>query len=594
VTRGTPPTGGARARRPRSPAERLRLLVLATALAAGLVLVAAVVATALTPPPPAVGIGYLLLIAFGTLFADATLINLRIGHHVESYTWAEANLVLGLALVDPQHLVLLSLCLAVSNLFTGRSLVKTVHNTATHVVAVALGAATTHAIATPDWDEPGRSALALFAGVVVFFVSGTLLIKAAIALSQDLPFWPVCRRNAGMLLLVMCGNALVALVALRLARESVQLMLAVPAAFALAYLGYRGHLRVMQERKVWQHLEATSREMGGLDEQEIADVAIGRAATLLEADEIEVCLYRGPHGPDEVHAGGREGRRLVTSEHRQAASRFAVTTYRASEDSGGGGEETCVVVPLIGRQDQIGVLRVRFRAQVDLSRREQQLLRSYGHALSSNLDNARLYAAVREQAAQHEQAALHDPLTGLPNRALLHRQAAERMSVPGGGFAVLLLDLDGFKRINDVHGHATGDAVLCEVAERMRGAVRSSDVVCRLGGDEFAVLLSDPDVAEATAQRLQVLLEQPTQIGGRTFLVGASIGSARFPADGTAFADVLALADSQMYDAKAARKAQAGRAAGPFAPTLPLGPTSDAPGDVVQLPRPGPGLLRLP
>jgi diguanylate cyclase (GGDEF)-like protein len=125
----------------------------------------------------------------------------------------------------------------------------------------------------------------------------------------------------------------------------------------------------------------------------------------------------------------------------------------------------------------------------------------------------------------------HDALTGLPNRLLFAEFAlrAVQRAKEGEGFAVLLIDLDRFKAVNDTLGHSTGDALLCEVAARLRAAVREVDDVARMGGDEFAIVQVDsvqPQSAEILARRLVERLSSPYSIHGHVMAVGASIGIA--------------------------------------------------------------------
>jgi diguanylate cyclase (GGDEF)-like protein len=151
--------------------------------------------------------------------------------------------------------------------------------------------------------------------------------------------------------------------------------------------------------------------------------------------------------------------------------------------------------------------------------------------------------------------AYHDSLTDLPNRALFLdrlQQAVLRSHRDDKGLAVLLLDLDGFKEINDAHGHHAGDQVLQEVATRLRGALRASDTVARLGGDEFAVLLPATDVnrAELAARKVLHDLQHPFVADNRPLLVSASIGIAAVPWHASTSDEVLQNADSAMYLAK--------------------------------------------
>ncbi len=152
--------------------------------------------------------------------------------------------------------------------------------------------------------------------------------------------------------------------------------------------------------------------------------------------------------------------------------------------------------------------------------------------------------------------ALHDELTGLPNRALLWEYLSHRIELAGRrqtGFAVLFLDIDGFKAVNDSLGHAAGDQLLIDIALRLRAVLRSGDTAARVGGDEFVVLLDDVATQEAAmlvAVRISQALGEPYEIGGHRFIATASIGVAVGP-DGLATADgVVAAADSAMYDAK--------------------------------------------
>ena len=168
---------------------------------------------------------------------------------------------------------------------------------------------------------------------------------------------------------------------------------------------------------------------------------------------------------------------------------------------------------------------------------------------------ARAQAVDAADALQHQ--ALHDALTGLPNRALLHDRLAHTLHLVERGsssLALLLLDLDRFKVINDTLGHQAGDALLQQVAARMRNAVRSSDTVARLGGDEFALLLpgADRDGAVRATQTLLAALVAPMMLEGQTVHVGASIGVALAPAQGSEAGALLRHADVAMYVAKRA------------------------------------------
>ena len=156
--------------------------------------------------------------------------------------------------------------------------------------------------------------------------------------------------------------------------------------------------------------------------------------------------------------------------------------------------------------------------------------------------------------ARLQRLAFEDPLTGLANRALLHdhiEQAIATARRTAGTFAVLLIDLDRFKPINDLHGHATGDLVLCETAQRLQSATRAVDTVARLGGDEFVVLLGGGggrEEARLVVARIMQAVTAPLAM--HDLRLGISVGIAIYPDDGSDADQLLARADGAMYDAK--------------------------------------------
>jgi diguanylate cyclase (GGDEF)-like protein/PAS domain S-box-containing protein len=169
-------------------------------------------------------------------------------------------------------------------------------------------------------------------------------------------------------------------------------------------------------------------------------------------------------------------------------------------------------------------------------------------------------AVLRQNLDTLHHDAHHDALTGLPNRVLFEDRlelAVAEAARHGRRLAVLFVDLDGFKRINDVHGHAAGDAALFEVATRMARSLRASDTLARLHGDEFVVLL--PEIAaDADARTLAATLLEaiaaPIDIGGRSSSLTASVGVSVYPRDASDAGDLLRAADAAMYRAKAGGK----------------------------------------
>ncbi len=170
--------------------------------------------------------------------------------------------------------------------------------------------------------------------------------------------------------------------------------------------------------------------------------------------------------------------------------------------------------------------------------------------------------ALRDLTDRHSsEAALirmahHDPLTGLPNRLLLDKRLAESLAAgtpAGKSIAVLCLDLDGFKSVNDLHGHAAGDELLIQVARRLEAELREDDTLARLGGDEFVIVVPARSGShDALADRLVRTLGQPFVVAGQPVVVGASVGVALCPAHAQSGAELLRCADIAMYCAKEA------------------------------------------
>jgi diguanylate cyclase len=177
--------------------------------------------------------------------------------------------------------------------------------------------------------------------------------------------------------------------------------------------------------------------------------------------------------------------------------------------------------------------------------------------LQQQLEEVRTELALAlERERQATNLALHDGLTELPNRRYLSARLHDELREPNttvAGLVLLFIDLDGFKHVNDTHGHMMGDALLRVVAARLRHAVRSEDLVCRLGGDEFVLMLPSRLSQEQLTRLATQLLDTvtaPIQLGSAQVVIRPSIGIAVFPGDGHTPQALLHSADSAMYRAK--------------------------------------------
>lgn len=160
------------------------------------------------------------------------------------------------------------------------------------------------------------------------------------------------------------------------------------------------------------------------------------------------------------------------------------------------------------------------------------------------------------RARSYRLTAMRDPLTGAQNRrGALAAIDSEVGAIHPQEFGLVFIDLDGFKKINDVYGHASGDAILREVTARLSAELRANDSVCRLGGDEFVCVIAPPAATphvRAIAERLRRAVNRPYSFGGDSYVVGCSVGISMFPQHGQTAEILLARADSAMYVAKAA------------------------------------------
>ena len=231
----------------------------------------------------------------------------------------------------------------------------------------------------------------------------------------------------------------------------------------------------------------------------------------------------------------------VVNEHADPSERAHLTAL---------GRTVMLLLPLVARSDPVGVAELTSSQFRTIDERRLALARALAFEAAMAIENGRLYHDLRERS-------LHDPLTGLANRSLFFDRVDHAIArlgrKPGSSIAVLYIDLDNFKIVNDTFGHARGDRLLALVAERLRTVVRAADSVGRLGGDEFALLLEDltsADGAALVADRALSLLATPFDLAGELVNVSASIGMA-LRADATISADALIQeADEAMYGAK--------------------------------------------
>jgi len=290
----------------------------------------------------------------------------------------------------------------------------------------------------------------------------------------------------------------------------------------------------------------------------------GASGAVVELADGEDMVYRAVAGSAEPHAGlrlkvagsfsglcVRTGQTLVCDDT-ETDDRVDREATRAV------GVRSMIVAPLRRGQHTIGAFKLLSDRPRAFRERDAQVIELMAGFIAHALHNATAY-----ERAQRE--ALHDPLTGLANRTLFHDRLEHALSrvrrQRAGAVAVLYLDLDGFKPVNDRHGHEAGDALLQQVARRLRRVARDTDTVARLGGDEFAVLateLASPEDVSRVVERVRRAIEaEPYVLTHGEAFVGASVGAAVAAGGEAGSADKLMRdADAAMYAEKRGRRVQ--------------------------------------
>jgi len=207
-------------------------------------------------------------------------------------------------------------------------------------------------------------------------------------------------------------------------------------------------------------------------------------------------------------------------------------------------------VPLSSQNGTIGALIVKSVPGGErYTEQDKELLQYVCAQVATAIERKQLHARLQRMAQ-------YDQLTQLPNRELLRDRLKDSLTLArtdSGRMALLYVDLDRFKQVNDTHGHAVGDMLLQAVANRLKGCVRETDTVARIGGDEFVVLLHSihaSEDADSVAGKIRQVLAQPLRLDGHSLIIQTSIGVARYPDDGTEEKQLFRHADEAMYVAK--------------------------------------------
>jgi diguanylate cyclase (GGDEF)-like protein len=497
--------------------------------------------------------GMALALAVGEL----PLARIRVGYaQGEAYSVVEIAILTSLVVLPVGWTPVLALAVSVTSLLVGRSRIKVLFNTANAVVGAGLATLVFALLGGDMFPVRPMSAVAGALAVLVYSAWTQLGVSAVLSAATGRSLRDSYLPALPLRSLMAVGNITLGLFFMvEIERVPVDTLVVLPIFGALLVLAYRGYVRALDERDLWQQLEEATKALQQLDEERVLSAAAGYAPGLfrVEAAEIEVfgkrrgdvsVSHRHYLGDGEFHYPGAGGTPAWYDDGVLVVHRLPNEPYLLAS----------ATLPAMAGVS--GVLRLWSSQPAPFLRRDERLIGTYAQAVSSALLNARLYREVSDQATLKSFEAEHDALTGLANRALLLRRADEAIASDrrtGRSSALVLLDLDHFKHVNDTLGHAAGDALLRAVGHRLPPLLRSADTVARLGGDEFAVLLRDVESPAHAMRRTRSLLRtisQPLTVGTMEIAVHASAGIAVHPDDAVDVDTLLQRADVAMYHAK--------------------------------------------
>jgi diguanylate cyclase (GGDEF)-like protein len=556
-----------------------RIGLLTAALGAAAVLLFVIVVDTLPAAPTAVTLPWVL---WAAAFAASEVLVVHVQWKRESHTFSLSDLVLaaGLMLTAPGDLVAAQVVgTAVALVLHRRQRgLKLAFNVAQFALTGCLATLTFSQLAGPmgaSW-----SWVAQLLAVAVSTVTAALTIFAVMSLAEGRPDVRPLLGMLGFSLPFTVGAASLGVVVARTSTQdpAALVMLMLPTALIMA--AYRAYTRAREQQENLRLLHEVTSLLHSDDTQEALGDFLASVRSAFRADMAELVLL-GPAGREGATISrSREGSETVVMaplddhEDHQSLLRLASASGALTTRTGSGrGQQLDTYASGRGLKDAMaaalrtddrvhGLLLVggRMGDVTTFSSSDLALLDTFARHVATSLERGRLEENLRQVTDLKEQLrhqALHDPLTGLPNRTLFLDRVRHAVDTAGRTRiwpAVLYLDLDGFKPVNDTFGHEAGDVLLRTVADRLRGCLRPADTAARMGGDEFVVLLNGPidrfGVARVV-ERIRAQLDVPVLLGdGVVTTVGSSIGVAIGDGE-TVDADTLVRnADVAMYAAK--------------------------------------------
>ena len=521
------------------------------------------------------------VLAAGFYAANVVPIRRVVGTSGSTWTMTELPLTLALYASDPvSTLIAWTVGGTLAELANPVPLFKKVFNQAMNTFYVGPAFLVVHLIADPSHPFGARTVLAIPLALLVS-LSGSPMVSVAVAVfTAHAPEWDF-RDTPIDTLQIWVSGALGIFVGLALQLSPwLALLVVLPAGLVMVLT--RGYFRAHEREHQIQGLYDTSHALLTATRLEDAVERLLRhsralfradmAGFLLLADgEMRLFTIEGD-APMTEHAKPPSAAELeavyAIGDHEAVlVDRRAPTALREVAARAWGVDGGLIGTVRSGNEPALLLLHPRQNIHQPYGPMDVQMLRTLVTQVSTVLDRTRLLSAVErmqelQESLQHR--AEHDHLTGLANRArLLDLLTAALAAERPGEVAVVYIDVDDFKPINDTHGHAAGDAVLQAVADRLRTGLRGSDVAARLGGDEFAVLLdgvTSETVAREVASRVATRLDEPIVVGGTVLRVRASLGVATAARGAEDAEHLLTAADEEMYRVKRTAKRERLRA----------------------------------
>jgi diguanylate cyclase (GGDEF)-like protein len=518
------------------------------------------------------------VIAVAWAVAEACVVHLQFRRSAHSFSLADLPFVFGLLFASGGDFLAGALIGAAIAYAIRLPPIKIFFNVAQLALSVCVAVVLLRALAVPGDALDPTTWLGLYLATIVSGALTIACIAGAIAITEGGMSRRTLGQMFGMDFVVTATNSSIAIAAAIVVATDPRAIpvLLVPAVSVFAL--YRAYVSERQRHEQLEFLYEANRSLSR--SPEVAEAIEGLLARSLEAfrSEIaEVVLFsadgtalRTTYGPGEeratmVHASREASEELASLVDREApvvALRPATASPRLSAWLERRRIRHAMVAMLPGESRMIGTIMLanRFGIERGYGPEDLRLLEALANNASVALQYDRLEQAVIKLRTLQEQLhhqAYHDPLTDLPNRTLFMDRVKEELAGGDAVIAVLFIDVDDFKIVNDSLGHAVGDALLVSVAGRLRHSVRPQDVVARLGGDEFAVMLPAVDQPEAQAERVATRIldafDAPVHAGPELLSVHLSVGITDSRRSGDAD-ELIRDADLAMYQAKSKGK----------------------------------------